>query len=211
MKRSLRLLCWCAALAAVVDASRWLAYRLAPASPAQAELEHATGGPRPLVVALVIVALALGAAAGVLWLAALFVRERAFLQTGGGGAGPHLDVRRFALRTLGLFVVSSLTFSALESYLHVRAGLGFHGLHCLLGPVHRDALPLLGAFSALAAALVAALEHVFAWMRRTIAALRRARGAGGAARPASLHAPLGRVPQVALAGSLGSRGPPLPL
>ena len=31
----------------------------------------------------------------------------------------------------------------LESTIHWREGLGWHGLHCLLGPVHRDAIPIL--------------------------------------------------------------------
>ena len=74
-----------------------------------------------------------------------------------------------------LFVASSLVFDALESYLHWRAGLGFHGLHCLIGPVHRDALPLLAAASLVAAAVVAAASHLVRWMRRTLRALARRR------------------------------------
>ena len=38
-------------------------------------------------------------------------------------------------------------FAMLESTLHWRAGLGWHGLHCLTGPVHRNAIPILGALS----------------------------------------------------------------
>ena len=44
---------------------------------------------------------------------------------------------------------------SLESYLHWRAGLGWHGLHCLAGPVHRDAVPIVAALSLVAVALFA--------------------------------------------------------
>ena len=211
MKRAARLTLWVVALAAVVDVSRWLSYRLAPPSAAQAGLEQATGGPRPLVLALVALALLLGLAVSALWLATLFVRERTFLETGGKGGAPVLDIRVLAVRSLVLLIGSSLAFSALESYLHVRAGLGLHGLHCLLGPVHRDALPLLAGFSVLAAALVGAIAHVVAWMRRTLVALRRRRPLVAGPRVRSLCPPNGRVPRLLLAGALGSRGPPLPL
>ena len=95
-------------------------------------------------------------------------------------APPPISIPRLALRTLALFVASSLAFAALESYLHVRAGLGFHGIHCLVGPVHQDVLPFLGGLSLLAAALAAVAEHVLAWIRRSAALL-----AGGAWRAAS--------------------------
>ena len=96
--------------------------------------------------------------------------------TGAGGhqvtAGPP---QRSASNPDTLFVASSLVFDALESYLHWRAGLVFHGLHCLIGPVHRDALPLLAAASLVAAAVVAAASHLVRWMRRTLRALARRR------------------------------------
>jgi hypothetical protein len=59
----------------------------------------------------------------------------------------------------------------LEAYVHWRAGLGWHGLHCLTGPVHRDLLPLETGLSLVAAAILAAARHVAAWMRRTLARL----------------------------------------
>jgi len=79
------------------------------------------------------------------------------------------------VQAVALFVASSLVFDAIESYLHWRAGLGFHGLHCLIGPVHRDALPLLAATSLVAAAAVAAASHLVRWMRRTLRSLGRRR------------------------------------
>ena len=82
--------------------------------------------------------------------------------------------------------------------LHWRAGLGWHGLDCLLGPVHRDALPILAALATVATALLAALDHVIAWMRRTLAALRaraaprrgarHARSSRSASPPPAAHA-----------------------
>ena len=42
----------------------------------------------------------------------------------------------------------------------------------MFGPVHRDLLPLEAGLSFVATALLAAAEHVAAWMRRTFALLR---------------------------------------
>ena len=93
-------------------------------------------------------------------------------------------------------------FALFESWEHWRAGLGWHGLHCLTGPAHRNAIPILAALSLVAAALAAALEHVLAWMRRTIARL-RARAAHIAVpvffappQPASLARPSARSVRV---------------
>jgi len=78
---------------------------------------------------------------------------------------------RLTVRALALFAATSLAFALLESYLHWRAGLGWHGLQCLLGPVHRDAVPVIGALSLLAVAVHGALEHLLAWARRLAALL----------------------------------------
>jgi hypothetical protein len=108
---------------------------------------------------------------------------------------------RFAL----LAVATSFAFSIFESYLHWRAGLGWHGLHCLIGPVHRDAVPLLAALSAVAVAVVAAVEHVVAWMRRTIARLH----ARSRVRPRiSAPVPVAPVRALWLPGACTARGPP---
>jgi hypothetical protein len=71
--------------------------------------------------------------------------------------------------------VSSLAFAMFESYLHWRAGIGFHGLSCLVGPVHRNAIPLLAALALAAAALAEAAQHLVAWMRAVVRELRRRR------------------------------------
>jgi hypothetical protein len=142
-------------------------------------------------------------------LAALGVRERLLLAPEPVVDAPRLRPGRLVLRALGLFAATSLAFSLLESYLHWRAGLGWHGLRCLVGPAHRDAVPLLAALSLLASAIFAAVEHVVAWMRRTIALLRRPRLGllpRAELRPFVVAPALGARP---LAGPLGARGPPL--
>ena len=136
------------------------------------------------------------------WLAALGVRERALL---ADAPAPPLRLARLVVRAAVLFVTTCFAFALFESWEHWRAGLGWHGLHCLTGPAHRNAIPILAALSLVAAALAAALEHVLAWMRRTIARLR--------ARAAHIAVPVFFAPpQPALAGAavraLRARGPP---
>ena len=167
-----RLLPTVALASLVVLTTRALVYALEP-SPLAQELGSATPGPRPLLVGVVVLGLALAGSAAVLWLAALGVRERHALAL-RPGPRPLLRVRRAVAHAALTFVVSSLAFALVESYVHWRAGLGFHGLHCLVGPVHRDALPFLAALSALGAAAFAAAAHVVAWMRRTLELLRHA-------------------------------------
>jgi hypothetical protein len=75
---------------------------------------------------------------------------------------PRLRLGLLAARALALWLVAMPAFAYLESTIHWREGLGWHGLHCLTGPVHRNAIPILGALSLATAALAAALEHVFA-------------------------------------------------
>jgi hypothetical protein len=104
---------------------------------------------------------------------ALGVRERARLAP--ERVAPSLRLRRLALRAAALYVASSLAFAMFESYLHWRAGIGFHGLSCLVGPVHRNAIPLLAALALAAAALAEAVEHLVAWMRAVVRELRRRR------------------------------------
>ena len=206
-----RRLHWVPVAALVVLAARALAYALAPRpTVVSGELERQLGGPGLVVTAIA----ALGAAALVssvlVWLASLAVRERHVL-SGRRDAAPALRPLPVLAAALALFAVASLAFASLESYLHWRAGLGFHGLHCLVGPVHRDALPLLGALSLLAAAAEAAARHLLRWMRRTLDAL-RARPAPRLrppARPASPHA--GAVPRPVLLGLDSARGPPAAL
>jgi len=169
-----RALTWTAACALVVLGARALAYQLAPhPTVVGLSLEEAVGGPRLVVIAVVALVGALALAASVAWLAAVAVRERHLVA--GGPVPDRVRPLRILLSALLLFAASSLAFDALESYLHRHAGLGFHGLHCLVGPVHRDALPLLAALSLVAAAFVAAATHLVRWMRRTLRALVRRR------------------------------------
>jgi hypothetical protein len=201
-----RRLHWLPLAALVVLAARALAYALAPhATVVGNELERKAGGPSLVVTTAAALAGAAVVASAVLWIAALAVRERHLL---AGGEAPALRPLRVLGAALALFAVTSLAFASLESYLHWRAGLGFHGLHCLVGPIHRDALPLLGALSLLGAAAEAAARHLLRWMRRTIQALcRRPRARlRPPARPLPLRA---QAPvRTSLAGLDLARGPP---
>jgi hypothetical protein len=103
-------------------------------------------------------------------------------------------------------VITSVAGGLFEAYLHWRAGLGWHGVQCVFGPVHRDLLPIATALSFVAAALLAAAKHVAAWMRRTFALLRGL--------PALLRSPSGSgvlvdAPRVAFRSCAGRpRAPP---
>jgi hypothetical protein len=119
---------------------------------------------------------------------------------------PRLPLARLAFRLSALFIVTSFSFAMLESYIHWREGLGWHGLHCLIGPVHRDAIPVLAGFSVVAVAIHGAVEHLLAWARRAIALLvarlpRLRHGLPGAAEVRSLR------PQ-RFDATTGARGPP---
>jgi hypothetical protein len=194
-------LAWVGAGAIVVLAARALAYALSP-SPLARTFEHRAGGPALPFVVVGALVLGVGLAAAVVGLAALGVRERSLLES---AARPRLRLRRLAARAAALFVAASLGFALLESWLHWRAGLGWHGLDCLIGPAHRNAIPLLAALSLVASALAAALDHVLAWMRRTIARLR----VRFAPIPLPvLFAPLPARPARISCASLRARGPP---
>jgi len=196
-----RAACWTGAGILVILAARALAYALSP-SPLARTFAHQAGGPAlPIVVAAALV-LGVALAAAVVALAALGVRERALLES---AEAPRLRIRRLGARAVALFLAAGLGFAALESWLHWQAGLGWHGLACLSGPAHRNAIPLLAAFSLIAAALAASLEHVLAWMRRTIASLR----VRFAPIPLPLiFAPVEAFPARISCVALGARGPP---
>jgi hypothetical protein len=207
MHRTLRTLGWAAVVATVVLASRTLAYLLAPDPRAEA-LGRVTGGPRPMIVAAVAALLAATFAGVVLWLSALGVRERHRLRPRGDA--PRLRLRGVLGRAGALAVAAAASFTALESAIHVREGLGFHGLHCLAGPVHESALPLIAALSLVAAAIVEAVRHALAFGRRVVAAGRGRTRIPCSARLTSLPAPAiasrGFAPSAAPSG----RGPPAP-
>ena len=200
---------WLTATALVVLGSRALAYALAPQpSLIGSRLEYEAGGPRLVVLALAAIALALVPACLVVWLVAVGVSERARLEPLFVPI-PAISGRRIAARALGLWCSSSIAFALVESYLHWRAGLGWHGIRCLVGPVHRDAIPILAGLSILASALFGAASHLVRWMRRVVAALR-----GGPTRLRAVAAPTAR-PATALVRSSSSgrpcspRAPPL--
>ena len=202
---------WLGACVLVVLATRWLAYELSPAPTAlAAQLQGVTAPPEPLIVAAVAVGLVFVLSTFGVWLTSMGVRERQRLTPRFAAPAP-ISPLRVALQAAALFAASSLVFDGLESYIHVREGLGFHGLHCLLGPIHEDALPLLGAFSLLASATIAVVRHVVAWLRRTVERLAelelRLAGAGLVLVPA---AATGDPPSALLGRSARPRGPPRP-
>jgi len=198
---------WTLIVALVVLATRAVAYALAPSQSALlAELARREGGPH-LAGALVAIALIGALAAGfVLWFAVVAVRERLTLEGRELIAVPRLRPARLAARAALLFVVSSFGFAMFESYLHWRAGLGWHGLHCLLGPVHRDAIPILVALTLVAVALHGAIEHLAAWARRLVAQL--AARVPRLRNPAPASAPAGLTRSRAVGSAVFARGPP---
>ena len=160
---------WLAVSAAGAMLARALVYSFGPAhTPIGEQLAGATGRPS-VTVELIACAVAVCASVAMVGTAAVAVAERRRLEPLALSASAAIEPLRRACWALGIVVGSSLVFTILESYLHWRAGLGLHGLRCLTGPVHRDALPFLAALSLLAAAAVAAAGHVLAWLRRTIA------------------------------------------
>jgi hypothetical protein len=166
-----KIVLWSGIVAFVVLAARSLAYQLAPKPTAlTVALQHEAGGPRLVVTVVVALGLAFSGAAALLWLASTAVRERHAARS-RAGSPPSLRIAAVARAALFMFVATSLVFAAVESYVHWRAGMGVHGLQCLLGPQHRDALPLLGGLSVLAAACHGALSHLFGWMRETLGLL----------------------------------------
>ncbi len=202
-----RALAWAGTVALLVLIARWLTYALAQPSPLANRFEASAGGPSLVLVSLVTLALAAAISVTVLWLAALGVRERARLWP--DRVPPRLRLRRLAVNAVCLYAASALGFATFESYLHWRAGLGFHGLSCLVGPVHRNAIPLLAALALVAAALAESVLHLIAWMRAAARELLRPRLFVLSIRPAAGRTLLSlnplRVPRRAR-----SRAPPLP-
>jgi len=198
---------WLGPVALLVLAARWLTYALAPPSLLANRLEGSAGGPRLIVVTLVSLALAAAVSTAAVWLAAVGVRERQRLRP--ERELPRIRLQRLVLRAAALTIASSLAFTLVESYVHWRAGLGFHGLSCLFGPVHRNALPVLSALSLVVAAVAEAVQHLQAWARAAVRALL-------ARRFALLEAPQARPPlrrdlsPAAFLARARPRAPPLP-
>jgi hypothetical protein len=190
------------ALVLVILGGRAIAYAATP-TPLADEL----GGPRLPVITVVALALAALVSLGVLWLAALGVRERHALDRADGPA-PRLALLRFGQDAVMLGGSSMLGFAALETWIHSREGMHMHWWMCLEGPVHRNAIPILLALSLASAALLGALRHALAWARRVVHVLRRLLQPRAARRAQTLV--LGRLtaPVWLLAHALRARGPP---
>jgi len=171
--RGTRTLAVIGAGAIVVLLGRTIAYALEP-SPSARVLEHQAGGPALPVLALVSLALGASVAIAICSLAALGVRERELLER-RRLARPAVPLRigRTLALAVALSVTTSLVGGLLEAYIHWRAGLGWHGLHCVIGPVHRNLIPVETGLSFVAASVIEAASHVLSWMRRTFALLHR--------------------------------------
>ena len=194
-----------AAAILVVLVARWLAYAMEPGASARF-LEHRAGGPAVPALALVVLAIGAMLALTVCWLVAVGVRERALIAR---REAPPFGVVRTGVTAMFLILATCVLGGLLEAYLHWRAGLGWHGLHCLVGPVHRDLIPFETGLSLVAAALIEAASHVAAWMRSTFARL-------AADLPALLFGALpmfGEATAVRVAArarAASARAPPLP-
>jgi hypothetical protein len=203
----LRLGIWALVAVAVVLATRTLVYALAPQSLLLAELaDNRVVGPHLTLPLLAIVVAAAVLGAGALAVAVASVRVRLELEGRRLVSPPRLRPARLAGRAIALFLVASFAFAMLESYIHWREGLGWHGLHCLVGPVHRDAIPILAALSLLAVAVHGAVELLLGWTRRLFAQLAARRfpdpGPAGLS-PLSRFSLRRRTP-----ATDGARGPP---
>jgi hypothetical protein len=170
--RVVKPLSWIVATTLVVLLTRSIAYAIVPGSAARV-LQQRAGGPALPVLTLVALALGGSLAVAICWLAAFGVRERALLERRTlADAAPRFRPAPTFAAAVALTVITSVAGGLLEAYLHWRAGLGWHGVQCVFGPVHRDLVPIATALSFVAAALLGAAEHVTAWMRRTFALLR---------------------------------------
>ena len=205
-----RIVMWALVGVFVVSLGRWIAYALAAGTLAQ-KLSSQGAGARPAVVAAVSLGVALAATATGLWLVAAGLRERSHLELDGWAASSRpFSARRLLARSAALSAVTIVVFTTVESLIHYEDGLGFHGWHCIAGPVHQNAAPIMIALSLMAAAVVTAVDAVLAAARRVVArlvlaarALPRPVAAWFAPRPA----PLRSRSRHAIAPT---RGPPLP-
>jgi hypothetical protein len=213
VKQLRRALAWLAFVAVLELVTRSVVYGLAPTPDAASrELGGRLGGPGFVTVLVVALGLAAVLSAGLVWLAALGVRERwALAEDRPAGGPPRVSVAALLARAVALTLAGWLTFAAVETAIHLHEGLGFHGLECLVGPVHRNALPVVAALALLASALVAAAQVVLAWMRRTVGRFARPRPASreAAGLPALPFSAPARRAQYACCAP--ARGPPLPV
>jgi len=205
-----RILMWALVGLVVVSLGRWIAYALAAGTLAQ-KLSSQGAGARPAVVAAISLGAALAATATGLWLVAAGLRERSRLELDGWAASSRpFSARRLLARSAALSAATIVVFTTVESVIHYEDGLGFHGWHCIAGPVHQNAAPIMIALSLIAAAVVTAVDAVLAAARRVVARLvlaSRALPRPGAAWFDPRPAPLRGRSRYAIAPT---RGPPLP-
>lgn len=114
------------------------------------------------------------------------------------------------VRACAVALGASLAFATIETSIHVHDGLGFHGLHCLTGPVHENALPLIGALSLIASALVQAVRHAYAFGKRVVAARPPRCRVPAAARSSLVSAGARRATGFGPLAAPAGRGPPVP-
>jgi hypothetical protein len=205
-----RILLWGLVGLFVASLGRWIAYALAAGTLAQ-KLSSQGAGARPAVVAAISLGLALAATGTGLWLVAAGLRERSRLELDGWAASSRpFSARQLLARSAALSAATIVVFTTVESLIHYQDGLGFHGWHCIAGPVHQNAAPIMIALSLMAAAVVAAVDAVLAAVRRVVAQLVLAGPAlpwPAAARFDPRPAPLRSRSWRAVAPT---RGPPLP-
>src|SRR6478752_7597308 len=203
-----RILMWALVGLFVVSLGRWIAYALAAGTLAQ-KLSSQGAGARPAVVAAISLGAALAATG--LWLVAAGLRERSRLELDGWAASSRpLRARGLLARSAALSAATIVVFTTVESLIHYEDGLGFHGWHCIAGPVHQNAAPIMIALSLMATAVVTAVDAVLAAARRVVAELVLAGRA--LPRPGTTWfdhrpAPLRSRSRYAIAPT---RGPPLP-
>lgn len=210
LRRGLR---WLALVVVLELVARAVVYGMAPsASATSRDLGGHLGGPGFVAVLLVAVGVGALLSTGLVWLASLGVRERwALADDRPAGGPPRIPVAPMLLRALGLTLVGWLTFAAIETSIHLHEGLGFHGLECLVGPVHRNALPVIGGLALLASALASAATLVLAWMRRTVGRLVRPRPVARARYAVARFAFVAVPRRAPLLRGAPPRGPPLPV
>jgi hypothetical protein len=210
--RSHRALGWLALVVVLVLTTRAIVYGMDP-TPTQAPRSFGDGldGPGFGVTALVAIGLGALLSAGLVWVATLGVRERWELaEDRPDGPPPVIALARVGLRALALTLAGWLTFAALESAIHLQAGLGFHGLDCLVGPVHRNALPVVAGLALVASALLSAAGLVRAWRRRTVSHIQAPRPSARPCFTRTSFAVLSWERRPPLLLDAPSRGPPLP-
>lgn len=202
---------WLVVVAMLELVARAVVYGMAPsAAESSRDLAGQLGGPG--FTATLLVAGGLGALGAVLlvWLASFGVRERwALADDRPRGGPPRIAAGRLLVRAAALTLAGWVTFAAIETLIHLEQGLGFHGLECLAGPVHRNALPVIFGLALVVSALRSVAALVLAWMRRTMGRLVGPRLASRPRLGVTRLIPLSIARRAPLLRGTPARGPPL--